>query len=386
MITSEERERLEKMISASMLRVRFRSPFFATLALYARFYPSESIPTAAGSGLYDIHYNSSTLIRLSPRQQDAIFLHHVLHLSLLHHDIPLTCSVPLWNYAADIIVNGVIAKQEHIELLPGAVRNKELEDKPIAEIYEILLKKGWDKDQLTHGGCFSCDEEILEAPQMLTPQERTERRAYWNQAMRQALLVQRTQSGGHKLPEWLEELAAQIEELNEDWRGAMWRFLVKTPADFDGFDRRMVSQGFYLEETRIDQVQVIFGVDATCGVDREQWSIFVTEAVRVIAAYPHLQPSIVFQNEQKLFGPFDPREVPSPYTTKRVDVNSFWEYANQVVSQSRTPTICVYLTDGFGQSVPEVAPNISVLWLVVPGGRRLDKFPFGRAVRFLRFG
>jgi len=39
-----------KIISASMLRVRMKSPFFATLALFARVISTEKIATAATDG------------------------------------------------------------------------------------------------------------------------------------------------------------------------------------------------------------------------------------------------------------------------------------------------------------------------------------------------
>ena len=37
----------QKIISASLFRLRMRSPFFATLALFTKFIPTQNIPTAA---------------------------------------------------------------------------------------------------------------------------------------------------------------------------------------------------------------------------------------------------------------------------------------------------------------------------------------------------
>jgi predicted metal-dependent peptidase len=48
----------------------------------------------------------------------------------------------------------------------------------------------------------------------------------------------------------------------------------------------------------------------------------------------------------------------------------------------QTQAVCVYLTDGYG-TFPEKPPELSVLWVVTPGGLALEQFPFGEAVRLL---
>ena len=131
-------EEMERMLSASVLRLRMRSPFFATLALYARFRADESIPTASTDGR-DIFYNPEFLIKLPPRQADAVLLHEVLHAALLHAVRRGTRDAVLWNLAADIVVNGIISKQDYLELIPGAIREKTLEEKPAEEIYELIF-------------------------------------------------------------------------------------------------------------------------------------------------------------------------------------------------------------------------------------------------------
>jgi MoxR-like ATPase len=45
-------------------------------------------------------------------------------------------------------------------------------------------------------------------------------------------------------------------------------------------------------------------------------------------------------------------------------------------------SVCVYLTDGYGD-FPAEPPDLPVLWVVTPGGRALETFPFGEAVRLL---
>ena len=130
----------EKIISASLLRLRMKSPFFATLALFARFVPTKSLPTAATDGK-DIFFNPNFLSSLSSPQQDALILHEVLHAALLHVLRRGVRDSKLWNIAADIVVNGMIAAQGCFELPPNPIRDQKLEHLSVEEIYELLLQE-----------------------------------------------------------------------------------------------------------------------------------------------------------------------------------------------------------------------------------------------------
>jgi predicted metal-dependent peptidase len=58
----------QNLISASILRLRMKSPFFATLAMFANFIPTIECPTAATDGK-DIFYNEDFIRSLSPPPQ-----------------------------------------------------------------------------------------------------------------------------------------------------------------------------------------------------------------------------------------------------------------------------------------------------------------------------
>jgi predicted metal-dependent peptidase len=119
-------ENLEKIISASRLRVRLKSPFFATLSLFANYRPSYSIPTAATDGK-DIYFNPDFLLSLPKAQQDGLLLHELLHAALLHTTRKGHRQANLWNIAADIVVNGLIVEQRLFELPKGGIRKPEWE-------------------------------------------------------------------------------------------------------------------------------------------------------------------------------------------------------------------------------------------------------------------
>ena len=54
-------------------------------------------------------------------------------------------------------------------------------------------------------------------------------------------------SGQGLLPAGIEEEINSVVEPEVDWRSALWKFISKTPSDFDEIDRRFIYKGLYLE-------------------------------------------------------------------------------------------------------------------------------------------
>jgi predicted metal-dependent peptidase len=114
---------IQNLISASLLRLRTKSPFFATLALFTNFQASELIPTAGTDGR-DIFINEEFARSLPSGQLDGVLLHEVLHAALLHVWRRGSRDPQIWNIAADIVVNGMIIEQRCFELPEFAIRDR----------------------------------------------------------------------------------------------------------------------------------------------------------------------------------------------------------------------------------------------------------------------
>ena len=268
------RGELDRLISGSMLRLRAHAPFFATLALYARFIPSEHTQTASTDGR-DVFYNPDFLARLPPHQRDGLLLHEVLHAALLHLPRRGARDPMRWNVAADIVINGMIAKLDHFGLPSGGVRNEKWEKHTVEEVYELLDQKEV-ADFASKAGWHDLGEEAPDE----TPLE-----AYWKQALHQADVVQRAAGNAPS------SLMREVEHLTHpqlDWRSALWRFVVKTPSDFQGFDRRHLGRGLYLEALESDSVDVFVCIDTSGSVGQTYLDLFVSELVGVLHAYPHI--------------------------------------------------------------------------------------------------
>jgi predicted metal-dependent peptidase len=429
-----------QIISASLLRLRMKSPFFATLALFGRYIPTQHIPTAATDGK-DIFFNPDYLRSLPTNQQDGLLLHEVLPAALLHTVRRGVRAPKVWNIAADILVNGMIVQQGVFDLPPGGVRDPKLEHLSVEEIYELLLKQ--DSAQLSlpnpdlldrsPDGSLSEQEQEppkppdreanhkpqsqksedkaqqlgdelnisvashdmskaqFESPQVtsvpasldsLSQARKATLETHWKNALQQAMVIARTVNQG-KLPAGLERELGVLTAAQIDWRSYLWRYLVQTPTDFMGFDRRFVGRGLYLESLVGESVRVFVAIDTSGSIDQRQLQLFLSEVQGILGTYPHLQCDLYYADAE-IYGPYvlDPDvELPTP---KGGGDTSFVPFFQQVAEQwdGITMGVCIYLTDGYGQ-FPTEAPCLPVLWVVTQGGLALEQFPFGEAVRLL---
>jgi predicted metal-dependent peptidase len=377
---------IRRMITAALTQIRMRSPFFAALALFAPIQIVETLPTAATDGR-DLYFNPEFFAGLSPKQRAGLVLHEVLHAALLHVPRRRTRDALVWNIAADIVVNGVIVGEHGYELPDGAIREAEIEHLSVEEVYSLLLtdpkyaalvRQLMVQDLLEGGlgGSGGSRTGILDERWRAALEE------HWRHAMEQARMAARTQQRGD-LPAGLARELGALRPAQLDWRAHLWRFLVKTPTDFTGFDRRFVGRGLYLEALDGESVRVHVAVDTSGSVGGREMEAFLGEVRGILGAYPHVRCALYYA-DAACYGPYpltagDP--LPQPQGGGGTDFRPFFA----AVAEHAAPheeSACVYLTDGYG-TFPSAAPDWPVLWVLTPGGIALDAVPFGEAVRLI---
>ena len=105
-----ESKNLHEYISATRIRLRKTSPFFAALSLYAEIEFTTKVQLAATNGK-KIFFNPITYIKLPPSERDGVYLHELLHMALLHNLRRGVRDHKIFNIAADIVVNGMIVNE-----------------------------------------------------------------------------------------------------------------------------------------------------------------------------------------------------------------------------------------------------------------------------------
>ncbi|QPN59712.1 hypothetical protein H8F24_17440 [Synechococcus sp. CBW1002] len=409
---------LERLVSATRLRLRMHSPFFAALAMFAEVRFSESVALAATDGR-TLWFHPQAYAALPANQRDGLFLHELLHAALLH---PLRRGMrdhEQFNIAADLVVNGMIAAEGSLQLPEGAIRDVRLEHHSVEEIYELLQKRQKRKrpqlplaDLLaapmttsepaggspTHrrqrgrsrpahsGQDKSADhhkqgrESSAEQQSGRDPADRQELEAHWKQAIQQAQVLLRSQGKGD-LPAALQRHLDEIADPQLDWRSQLWRYLVHTPNDYAGFDRRFIHQGLYLDHLEGESVEVFCCIDTSGSVGQEELSLFLGELRGILSAYPMLRCWLWYA-DASCYGPYElmeDSELPAPEGGGGTDFRPFFKQVQKTWSREKR-AVCVYLTDGFGD-FPKQEPELPTLWVVVPGGLENDEFPWGEVVR-----
>jgi predicted metal-dependent peptidase len=375
---------LDRLISAALLRLRMRTPFFATLALFARIEPSESVEAAATDGR-SVFVNPTLFQSLTAPQQDELLLHEVMHAALLHVPRRGTRDPQLWNVACDIVVNGLIADIEGVALPPDALRDPRREKLSVEEVYELLQRdpqppqaRRVDLLDLPHGhsGEGGAESDSIASGRQAALE------AHWRDAHQHAGMIALHVAQG-RLPSGLARELGMLSPARLDWHAHLWRYIVQTPSDFAGFDRRFVHQGLYLEALSSDSVHVFVCVDTSGSVDERQIRALVGEVQGILRAYPHVVCEL-FYADADVYGPYDLTahgEIPPPIGGGGTDFRPFFAAVRERYD-GREQAVCVYLTDGYGD-FPAEPSDLPTLWVVTAGGRALDAFPFGEAVRLL---
>lgn len=375
---------IERLISASLLRLRMRTPFFATLALFARIEPSAEVATAATDGR-TVFVNPAAFQSLTPQQQDELLLHEVVHAALLHVARRGTRDAQLWNVACDIVVNGLLAEIEGITLSPDTLRDARRERLSVEEVYELLERDPqvptlMRPDLLAlppgAGGTGGAESDSRATGRNATLE------AHWRDAHQHAGMIALHVAQGH-MPAGLARELGMLSPARLDWQAHLWRYIVQTPSDFAGFDRRFVHQGLYLEALASDLVRVYVCIDTSGSVDERQIRALASEVQGILGAYPHVICEL-FYADAEVYGPFALTaygEIPPPVGGGGTDFRPFFAAVHERYD-GHEQAVCVYLTDGYGD-FPAAPPELPTLWVVTAGGRALDAFPFGEAVRLL---
>jgi predicted metal-dependent peptidase len=373
---SDERDvRALEALAQAKVRLRIRSPFFATLALFADFELSDAVESAATDGRR-VFVRADFVLTSAPAALEYTILHEVLHAALLHPSRRKTRDPEVWNTAADIVVNGILVAQG-LPLPEGAVRDAAIEDWRVEDIYELLLQE-------------RAVRPPQHAPPDLLPQSGEASAAgtarakdvetLWHAALREAQAMLSRGAAG-QLPAAVTRFVRASTVPRLDWRAHLWRFLARTPTDFEGFDRRFVWQGVYLETLGGTSLRVLVCVDTSASIRPKDLSGFMGEVDEILRTYPHIEVELFFA-DRKLHGPLPFRRdapIPPPIGGGGTSFVPFFEHVEREAEVSRS-TVCVYLTDGHGD-FPKRACLHPTLWVVPERGAADPTFPFGEVLR-----
>ena len=380
----------EEIIQKCILQVRRECSFFGSLMLFAHIETTKKLPTAATDGR-SIFFNEEFLYSLSSKEQNALMLHEVLHMALLHVTRRQSRDPYIWNIAADIVVNDLIERNTSFPLPEGAITDRRFQDKSVEYIYEALLKSNKKYklviNDILQPGNSEHNEGDTNLSEPLSQEEADEIESFWKDKME--ILKNSSEhnlsNGKGSLPAGIEQEISTILEPEVDWRHALWKYVGKTPADFDDLDRRFIYKGLYLESLLTEAVEVSVCIDTSGSVSDELLMQFTGELKGILRSYPNVKCSLFFADTD-LAGPYEIdriEQMPKAIGRGGTSFVPFFDYLkkhgeeNSLLGNNK---LSIYFTDGFGD-FPQHEPDNPTMWLVCKDGLETNEFPFGEVVR-----
>ena len=383
----------EEVIQKCILQVRRECSFFGSLMLFAQIEKSNDLPTAATDGR-KIFFNEEFLNSLSSPQQNALMLHEVLHMALLHVTRRQSRDPYIWNIAADIVVNDLIERNTSFSLPEGAITDNRFQDKSVEYIYEALLKSKKkynlvisDILQPSNSNSDESNNDSKDVMEPLSQEETDEIESFWKDKMEilKNSSEHQLSSGKSSLPAGIEQEISTILEPEVDWRHALWKYVGKTPADFDDLDRRFIYKGLYLESLLTEAVEVSVCIDTSGSVSDELLRQFAGELKGILRSYPNVKCSLFFA-DTNLAGPYEIdriEQMPKAVGRGGTSFVPFFDYLKKNGEENNllgNNKLSIYFTDGYGD-FPKQEPNNPTMWLVCKDGLESNGFPFGEVVR-----
>ncbi|MBK8185768.1 MAG: hypothetical protein IPK77_00035 [Cellvibrio sp.] len=205
-------------------------------------------------------------------------------------------------------------------------------------------------------------------------------RQHWETALQKGQEQEKLRNQGTNKSSWYKELEAACSP-QIDWRNLLSRFVIRTPNDYSGIDRRFIHSGLYLEMLENETVLLDLAIDTSGSIQPTELNMFVSELLGILNMYPSINCQVYFC-DNNIDGPHvvsQSTALPPARGGGGTDFRPFFELINKSVSE-RELGVVIYFTDGKG-IFPETTPQYPVLWVVVPGGEDTEKFPFGQVIR-----
>ena len=377
----------KETIQKCILQVRKECVFFGALMLFAEVRDTKKIPTAATDGLV-LYFNEDFLFSLSSSEQNALMLHEVLHMALLHVSRRESRDPHIWNIAADIVVNDLIQRNTNFKLPKGAIIDNQFRDKSVEYIYEKLLKDESFKSYKLAIADIATQIEGERSNAVVDTEIANvdEIEGYWKDKLE---ILKNNYSGDGSdtqgsLPGGISQEINSILEPEVDWRHALWKFVGKTPADFDDIDRRFIYKGLYLEGLLTESIELSVCIDTSGSISGALLDQFIGELQGILRSYPHVKCNLYWADTE-VYGPYELSKIEDLPSALGFGGTSFVPFFNKVKKDSiqdfmNNNRVSIYFTDGYGD-FPDHIPNDPVMWLVSKDGLETNQFPFGEVIR-----
>jgi len=210
-------------------------PFYASLALNAKWIPAEDIYSSATDGV-NFYYNPKVYEQITYREIMAEIVHEVLHKVMAHVSRRGERKLDIYNEAADYAINLIMedAGFKFSPKFPGLI-NEDYRGMTSEEIYEILIKENQDSGVKP--------AHLLPLPDEISPEE-VEQMV----KIELATAVSASKLAGKELPYDIKQMVKQALSPKLEWKILLQKFLNNVSSGQDDTSyRRFSRRGYALD-------------------------------------------------------------------------------------------------------------------------------------------
>lgn len=148
MATILSKEEYEKLFSKLRVNFLFNHPFLSVLALCITTTFKENKNSAFETNGSKITIDLEKLSLYKEEEITYLYAHTLIHIVLKHPLRIKTRDLIIWNQACDLVTNNILESFENVGIKPDdEILDKDLKDKCVEEVYEIIYKKEKQKDK-----------------------------------------------------------------------------------------------------------------------------------------------------------------------------------------------------------------------------------------------
>jgi predicted metal-dependent peptidase len=323
---------------------------------------------------------------LSEPEKNWIIIHEVMHPALKHLWRKGDRNHKKWNFACDYAIHSIIMQfidssnsgmKDKLKAPPGALINRDYDDKPAEEIYD-LLPENYDNSNGNGSGNGSGDGQTPLDDHSKWEESETQTNGQtksvdWEGRLISAAKAAESKSAGD-MPGFLKRLLNKLTKPQKDWRQLLAEFVEVVNDDYSWNppDKRFTDFDFFMPDLT-DQTEVvkniIFYIDTSGSIGDKELAVAYSEIVGAIEQYRGKLKGKLGFFDHVAYSLYDFEDVESvlairPEGGGGTNFHAPFEYVTENVDSEEVAGI-IMLTDGYCDFPPEsIANDKPVLWLI----------------------
>jgi len=363
----------KEILSLAKAKLVLNHPFFASLVLGmnieekdAEFFAFAPSPTMATDGK-NIYYFKEFVESLTVNQVVGVLAHEGCHVGFLHHTRRQSRNVTVWNIAADASINPIL-KDSGFELPDDCIMGPPncYAEAEYARLYKEMKGGNGGKG---NGKKYKAWGEVID-PSGKDGGKATREEIQAAEQEAKIKIVQALEQSKNRgnVPAGIARLVQEILEPKVDWKQLLRNLIdqvARNDYNWQTPNRRFIHSGIYVPGIKSRELGTVVVAEDTSGsVGQKALDQFNSELTSIVEEFDTnvwlLPTDVKVHNPQE----FTRHDLPLKAKICGGGGTSFRHPFEWVNEQEISPTVMIYLTDGWCDEFPKFTPDYPVIWVV----------------------